>query len=239
METKLENAKVLVIGGSSGMGLAVARKAAALGAAVTIASRNEAKVRDAAASIGKSVETAVVDTSSEESVAALFASMGPLDHLVISGSSVRSGTLREMALEDALFTMQSKFWGPYLCAKHATIQPTGSITFFSGILSRRPGKNDAVLGPVNAAVEALGRALARDLAPVRVNTLSPGMTQGTGAYLGMPEEARNGMYRAIAERLPVGKVGNPEDIADATILLMTNPFITGVVLDVDGGGLLV
>ncbi len=116
------------------------------------------------------------------------------------------------------------------------MKPSGSITFFSGILSRRPGHNDAMLAGVNAAVEAIGRALARYLAPVRVNTLSPGMTRGTGAYLSMPETAREGMCASIASHLPAGRVGFPQDIAAATLMLMTNGFITGVTLDVNGGG---
>lgn len=235
----LAGKSVVVIGGSSGMGLAIAQASAAAGARVTIASRSEAKLAAALPAVGAGASLAVVDTTSEPSVQALFTGLGEIDHLVITGSAVRTGTLRDASLEDGLFTMQSKFWGPYLCAKHARIAPTGSLTLFSGILSRRPGKNDAVLGPVNAAVEALGRALARDLAPVRVNTVSPGMTAGTGAYQEMPAAAREGMYAAIASRLPVGRVGAPEDIASATLMLMTNPFITGVTLDVDGGGVLV
>jgi len=91
---------------------------------------------------------------------------------------------------------------------------------------------------VNAAVEALGRALAKELAPVRVNVISPGLTAGSGAYLNMPEAAREVMYTSVSRRLPVGRVGCPEDIADAALMLMTNGFITGVVLDVDGGGLI-
>lgn len=162
-----------------------------------------------------------------------------IDHLVVSGSSVKTGTLADLPLVDAEFTFRSKFFGPYLCAKHSKVAPTGSITLFSGILSRRPGHNDCILGPVNAAVEALGRALARDLAPVRVNTISPGMTRDTGAYLGMSEAAREGMYAGIAKALPVARVGTPDNLAEATLALMTNPFITGVTLDVDGGGVLV
>lgn len=235
----LTNRKIVIIGGSSGMGLSVAKKSYQYGGQVIIASRNQEKLRAAAEHIGAGTETITVDTTSEQSVSQLFSQVGEIDHLVIPGSSVRTGTLRELPLEDALFTMQSKFWGPYLCAKHARIAPDGSITLFSGILSRRPGSNDAVLGPVNAAVESLGKALARDLAPVRVNTISPGMTSGTGAYLGMDEKSREHMYTSIASRLPVGRVGTPDNIADATIMVMLNPFITGTVIDVDGGGLLV
>ena len=158
------------------MGLSVATKSYQLGGQVIIASRNEEKLRAAVEHIGDNTEIVTVDTTSEQSVLKLFEQVGKVDHLVIPGSSVRTGTLRDMPLEDGLFTMRSKFWGPYLCAKHAEISTDGSITFFSGILSRRPGLNDAVLGPVNAAVESLGKALARDLAPVRVNTLATGPT---------------------------------------------------------------
>jgi NAD(P)-dependent dehydrogenase (short-subunit alcohol dehydrogenase family) len=230
---------VVVIGGSSGMGLALAEKASRSGARVVIASRSQDKLKAAAARIGGDVHWQVVDTTDEMSVSDLFERLGAVDHLVIPGSAVKTGTLREMPLADGLLTMQSKFWGPYLCAKYVRMNPGGSITFFSGILSRRPGNNEAVLASVNAAVEAMGRALAKDLAPVRVNVISPGMTAGTGAYLKMPQAAREGMFTAIAERLPVGRVGRPEDIADAALMLMTNGFITGVVLDVDGGGLIV
>jgi NAD(P)-dependent dehydrogenase (short-subunit alcohol dehydrogenase family) len=238
MNQVLKDKTVVVIGGSSGMGLAVAKKSSQSGARVVIASRSQNKLKAAAPQVGGDVHWQAVDTTDEASVSDLFERLGAVDHLVIPGSSVRTGTLREMPLDDGLFTMQSKFWGPYLCAKYARINAGGSITLFSGILSRRPGQNDAVLASVNAAVEAMGRALAKDLAPVRVNVISPGMTAGTGAYLKMPEAAREGMFAAIAGRLPAGRVGRPEDIADATLMLMTNGFITGIVLDVDGGGLI-
>jgi NAD(P)-dependent dehydrogenase (short-subunit alcohol dehydrogenase family) len=239
MYDTLRNKTVVVVGGSSGMGLAVAQGSVDSGARVVIASRSQAKLTAAADRIGKEVHWQVVDTTDEAAVADLFGRLGVIDHLVIPGSSVRTGPLRELPLADAQFTMQSKFWGPYLCARYARIHPGGSIIFFSGILSRRPGLNDAVLASVNAAVEAMGRALAKDLAPVRVNVISPGMTAGTGAYLKMPQDARQAMFGAVAERLPVGRVGRPEDIADAALMLMSNGFITGVVLDVDGGGLIV
>jgi len=238
MKSLLENKTVVVIGGSSGMGFAVAENASRSGARVVIASRSQDKLAAAAGRIGGDVHWQVVDSTKEASVEDLFERLGAVDHLVIPGSSVKTGPLRELPLADGMFTMQSKFWGPYLCAKYARINPGGSITFFSGILSRRPGQNDAVLTAVNAAVEAMGRALAKDLAPVRVNVISPGMTAGTGAYLKMPDAAREGMFDSIAQRLPVGRVGRPEDIADAAVMLMTNGFITGIVLDVDGGGLI-
>jgi NAD(P)-dependent dehydrogenase (short-subunit alcohol dehydrogenase family) len=237
MKTPLNNQTIVVIGGTSGMGLSIAKLAIESGASVIVASRSAEKVASISASLGCIGHP--IDTTSESSVQNFFDRVGPIDHLAIPGSSVRTGSLKEAPLSAGEFTFQSKFFGPYLCAKYAQIKSGGSITLFSGILSRRPGLNDVVLAGVNAAVEAMGRALARDLAPVRVNTISPGMTRGTSAYLSMPDEAREGMYSAIAGRLPVGRVGTGEDIAAAALMLMTNGFITGVTLDVDGGGVLV
>jgi NAD(P)-dependent dehydrogenase (short-subunit alcohol dehydrogenase family) len=237
MTTKLNNKTIVVIGGTSGMGHSIAKLAVESGASVIIGSRSPEKVTSTAQALGCTGRP--IDTSDESSVQDFFNSVGPIDHLAIPGSSVRTGTLKDSPLSDGEFTFRSKFFGPYLCAKYAQIKLDGSIILFSGILSRRPGLNDAVLAGVNAAVEAMGRALARDLAPVRVNTISPGMTRGTSAYLSMSEEAREGMYSSIASRLPVGRVGTGVDIAAATLMLMTNGFITGVTLDVDGGGVLV
>jgi NAD(P)-dependent dehydrogenase (short-subunit alcohol dehydrogenase family) len=235
----LAGKKVVVIGAGSGMGRSIARLASDAGARVVLAGRTRATLELAASDIGNGATVDVVDTTSESSVELFFKTVGSIDHLAIPGSSVRTGTLKEASLDDGLYTMQSKFWGPYLCAKHARFNEGGSLVLFSGILSRRPGRNDCVLAPVNAAVEALGRALARDLAPIRVNVLSPGMTSGTDAYLKMPEAARAAMYHSIGAKLPVAKVGSPDEIASAVLMLMENTFITGIVLDVDGGGLLV
>ena len=120
------------------------------------------------------------------------------------------------------------------------IQDCTSIILFSGILSRRPDKGSPILASINSAVEALGKALAVELAPVRVNVISPGMTRDTGAYLGMPESAREAMFTNVAKGLPVKRVGRPADIASIAVELMSNSFITGAVIDVDvdGGGLL-
>lgn len=234
----IENESVVIIGGSSGMGLAIAKEAADAGAAVTIAGRSQSKLDEASRAIAGDVTTCIVDLSDEGSVIKLFQSIGSFDHLVISGSSVRTGQLRELSIADARASMDSKFWGAYMAARYAQIRPKGSITFFSGILSRRPSPGLASLAAINAAVEALGRALALELAPIRVNVVSPGLTD-TPAYATMPDDARKKMFAAVAKRLPVGRVGRPEDIASLTLELMRNSFLTGLVVDVDGGAMLV
>jgi NAD(P)-dependent dehydrogenase (short-subunit alcohol dehydrogenase family) len=234
----IENESVVIIGGSSGMGLAIAKEAADAGAAVIIAGRSQGKLDQASRVIAGDVASYIVDLSEEGSVKKLFQSIGLFDHLVITGSSVKTGQLRELSLADARASMDSKFWGAYMAAGHAQIRPKGSITFFSGILSRRPSSGLASLAAINAAVEALGRALALELAPIRVNVVSPGLTD-TPAYATMPDDARTGMFAAVAKRLPVGRVGKPEDIASLTLELMRNSFLTGLVVDVDGGAMLV
>jgi NAD(P)-dependent dehydrogenase (short-subunit alcohol dehydrogenase family) len=234
----LENRRVVVVGGSSGIGLATARLAARAGARVSIAGRSPEKLERAKEDVGGGVETGALDITREGAVRSFFEDTGEIDHLVLPGSSVQTGSLSELETEAARASMDAKFWGPYLAAKYARISPGGSITLFSGALSRRPAPGFAALAAINAAVEGLGRALALELAPVRVNVISPGLV-ATPAYAAMPEEARVAMYEGAAQRLPVGKVGTPEDIAETVLWIMKNGYATGAVIDVDGGGLLV
>jgi NAD(P)-dependent dehydrogenase (short-subunit alcohol dehydrogenase family) len=235
---RLTDKKVLVIGGGSGMGLAIAEAADREGARVIIASRSESKLKAACEKIGADVRRYVVDFTDAASVKSLFEAVGPVDHLAIPGSAVKTGPLKELPLSDAKSSMDSKFFGPYLAVREAMINNGGSIILFSGILSRRPDKGSPILAAINSAVETLGKALAVALAPVRVNVISPGMTRDTGAYLGMPQQAREEMFANVARSLPVKRVGHPADIATVAVELMANSFITGVVFDVDGGGLL-
>lgn len=237
MNRPLEGKHVCVIGGTAGMGRAIASASARAGARVTIAGRSPDKTTAVAAELG--VQGVAIDITVEDSVRSFFEAAGGIDHLVITASSVRRGAMRDLPLEDAEFTFRSKFFGPYLCAKHAQIAREGSITFFSGIFSRRPDLNDVVLSAVNAAVEAMGRALALELAPIRVNTISPGLVRDTAAFDAMPPGAREAMFQSVGAQLPARRVGLPDDIANAAMFLMTTPFVTGITLDVDGGGLLV
>jgi len=235
---RLRDKKVLIIGGSSGMGFAIADAADREGARVIIASRSEAKLKAACEKIGMDVQRHRVDFTDAASVKSLFSAVGPVDHLAIPGSAVKTGPFKALPLADAKSSMDSKFFGPYLAVKEAAINPGGSVVLFSGILSRRPDKGSPILAAVNSAVEALGKALAVALAPIRVNVISPGMTRDTGAYLGMSRDRREEMFADVARSLPVKRVGRPEDIASVAVELMTNSFITGAVIDIDGGGLL-
>lgn len=234
----LERKKVVVVGGSSGMGLATAKLAAGAGAEVVIAGRSAEKLEAAAREIGVGVEARVLDLTQESLVRPFFEEVGEVDHVVLPGSSVQAGSLKDLDVAMARASMESKFWGPYLAVRHAQLAPSGSVTLFSGALSRRPASGFAALAAVNAAVEGLGRALALELAPVRVNVVSPGLID-TPAYSGMPEGARRAMLEGAASSLPVGRVGAPEDVADTVMWLMLNGYTTGASIDVDGGGLLI
>lgn len=146
--------------------------------------------------------------------------------------------MRELDTADAQKSMASKFWGSYLLTKYAQIADRGSIVLFSGIFSRRPSPGYGVLAAINAAVEAFGRALALELAPVRVNVVSPGLVD-TPVYAGMPQQQREAFWQSTADKLPVKGIGQPEDIAATVLYLLENSYTTETVIDVDGGSLLV
>jgi NAD(P)-dependent dehydrogenase (short-subunit alcohol dehydrogenase family) len=231
----LAGQRFLVLGGSSGIGLATAALAARAGAEVTIASRSAEKLAAAAAEIGHGVKTAVLDTGDETAVNAFFATSGAFDHVVVSAAQTKGGPVRGLALADAKAAMESKFWGAYQVARAAQITPGGSLTFISGFLSVRPSATSVLQGAINAALEALARGLALELAPVRVNAVSPGLID-TPIWGGLPEEKREAMFAGAAQRLPARRIGQPEDIANAVLFLTTTPFATGSTVRVDGGG---
>ncbi len=238
----LQNKKIVVIGGSSGVGLAVAKAAAAEGAAVVIASRSAEKVgRACAAAAPLALEGRVLDVSDEAAVQAFFAALGPFDHLVTTPVIFTSkARLAEQATAEMRALFDIKFWGQYYAARHAApfLRPGGSITLSSGQLSHRPVPGSVPRASVNGAVEALGRALAVELAPVRVNTICAGVI-ATERWHHMEEKEREASFARIAETLLVGRIASAEDIAHTYLYAMTNRYTTGSVILVEGGALLV
>jgi len=235
----LENKHSVIVGGGSGIGRAVASKIAKERGKVTIAGRSGDKLDAAVREIGSDIHAAPVDMTDAGGVGEWAKNLGPVDHLVISASSAVHGPFEKTDAETVRPMFEAKFFGPYTVA-HALLphmNEGGSITFFSGILSRRPGVNCSGLGAVNSAIEGLTRGLALELGPkVRVNCMSPGMVRSQ-AYEKLPEDAREEMYRSTGESLPVGRVGTVDEIAQAVVMLMTNTYATGIVLDVDGGNM--
>lgn len=169
--------KVVVVGGSSGIGEATAKMLAAEGAEVIIASRSKEKLQRAAESIGHSVFARELDMTDDRQVRAFFEVTGPIDHLVISASDTVIGNFLDVDVAEARRFFDSKFWGPYVVARAAVpkIRPGGSVTFFGGAASRRGTTGLSCGSAINAAIEALSNTLAVELAPIRVNTISPGL----------------------------------------------------------------
>jgi NAD(P)-dependent dehydrogenase (short-subunit alcohol dehydrogenase family) len=234
MSDGLKQARVLVVGGSSGIGLATAESVARDGASVTIASRSKAKLDEALAKIGGDARAVVLDTGDEAAVERFFAGGEAWDHVVVSAAQTATGPLRTLGLADAKAAMESKFWGAYRVARAVKIREGGSLTLVSGLLSARPSASSVLQGAINAALEALARGLALELAPVRVNAVSPGLI-ATPLWSRMPADKRDAMFAGAAQRLPARRVGQPEDIANAVLFLITTPFATGSTVHVDGG----
>ncbi|MEM9477863.1 MAG: SDR family oxidoreductase [Pseudomonadota bacterium] len=233
----MKGKSILIVGGASGLGRATAEMAAQSGAHVHIASRSESKLAQTAGQIGHGTQYSVVDMTDEAAVTTWAAALPEIDYLVISASSAAHGPFATAETGPLRDMFDAKFFGPYVTARAVLpkLRKGGAIALFSGVLSRRPGANCAGLGAVNGAVEALARAMALELGPdLRVNCISPGMVR-TEAYAAMPDDAREAMYQSTGASLPVGRVGEASEIAQTVLAILTNGYLTGQVIDIDGG----
>ncbi|HAS6183644.1 TPA: SDR family oxidoreductase [Vibrio vulnificus] len=213
----------VVLGGTSGIGAELAKQLESDHTIVHVASRQTG-----------------LDISDEKSVYHYFETIGAFDHLIVTaGSYAPAGKVVDVEITQAKYAFDTKFWGAVLAAKHGAryLKQGGSITLTSGMLSRKVVANTYVKAAVNAAIEATTKVLAKELAPIRVNAISPGLTK-TEAYKGMNADDRDAMYQRTQSHLPVGKVGEASDIAMAYLFAIQNSYMTGTVIDVDGGALL-
>ncbi len=236
----LTGQRIVVIGGSSGMGLATAHAAAGAGAVVTIASSSKERVDAALAELPDSCDGAVLDVRDEAAVADLFARVGELDHVVFTaGDQTDPRALKGLPLDQVRRVFDVRFWGAVAVAEHAAprIHPGGSITFTSGTVGVRPVPGAALASAGSAAIEGLTRGLAVDLAPVRVNAVRSGAVR-TPLWDAIPEPQRAAVFDNLARRALTGAIGEPRQIAAANVYLMENQFVTGTVLTVDGGSIL-
>jgi len=234
----LNERRALFVGGSSGIGLASACLFRKYGAEVILAGRSAARLEAARAGVGDA-ETIAFDITDGEQVAKALSQLpdARLDYLVVTAARVTHGPFAEQPVADVRAMFDAKFWGAYGLVRSALplMRADGAIVLVSGVLSRRPGMNCAALGAACAAVEALTRGLALELGPrLRVNCIAPGMVR-TELHERVPEEQREAMFRSTGESLPVGRVGTSNEIALAVLFAATNGYMTGHVLDVDGG----
>jgi NAD(P)-dependent dehydrogenase (short-subunit alcohol dehydrogenase family) len=217
--------RAVIVGGSSGIGLAAARRAVEAGWDVVVASRDPARADVAA-------EKIALDVSDPAAVRTFFDDVGPIDHLVSSTVARAGGPARRLDLQAARHAFEVKLWGPFEAVQAADVRR--SVVLLSGVAASTPSPGAAATAAVNGAVEALVRVLAVELAPVRVNAVSPGIID-TPTWAGMPVDERETMFDRLAASLPAGRVGTAEDVASAIWHLLTNDFVTGSIVHVDGG----
>lgn len=237
----LQGKRVVVLGGSSGIGLAVAKQAALQGANVVIASSSAERVQKAVESVGGKAQGQAVDLSDERAVATFFAKLGSFDHLVFTaGDSLHLHDLASTDLQEARRAFELRYWAALAAVKYGSphIRKQGSIVLTTGIAGQRPQKGWVMAASVCGTIEALTRALAVELAPVRVNAVSPGVVR-TNLWQNMDAAEREHLYESVGNSLPVGRVGEAEEVAQAYLFLMQEGFSTGQALVVDGGTVLV
>jgi len=238
---RLDGKKVIVLGGSSGIGYAVAEYALEQGAQVVIGSSHAGRVEAAVAALGSNTRGRTLDLTDEHAIEAFFSATGSFDHLVFTaGDSLRLGEIAATDLSQARRAFDIRYWGALAAVKYGAprIVAGGSIVLTTGVAALRPHSGWAFGASVCGAMEALTRALAVELAPLRVNAVSPGMI-ATNLWQNMSEEDRQAMYEQVGKRLPVGRVGEARDVAAAYLFLMESAFATGQTHVVDGGAVLV
>ncbi|MBN7822269.1 SDR family oxidoreductase [Bowmanella yangjiangensis] len=218
-----EQSTSVIVGGHTGIGRALADALRERPGRVLVASRRSG-----------------LDVTDPSAVERYFEAIGTIDHLIFTaGSQAPGGQLLDMDLSTARAAFDTKFWGSLAVAKVGAryLRAGGSLTLTSGFLARRAVPGTFVKTAMNAALEAVAKVLARELAPLRVNVVSPGLTDSE-AYAGMAEDARLAMLQRAANNLPVGRVGRPQDLAQGYLLAIDTPFMTGAVIDIDGGALI-
>jgi NAD(P)-dependent dehydrogenase (short-subunit alcohol dehydrogenase family) len=235
------NKRVVIVGGSSGIGLAVAKEAALQGAEVVIVSSNVERVQEAVKSIGGEAQGQAVDVSDEKTVENLFTNIGAFDHLVFTaGENLQLHELADTDLKQARRAFELRYWSALAAVKYGSphIRKGGSIVLTTGVAGRRPHSGWVIAASVCGTIEALTRALAIELAPIRVNAVSPGVVR-TNLWQNMSSSEREQLFESVGKRLPVGRVGEAHDIAQAYLFLMQEGFSTGQTVVVDGGTVLV
>jgi len=236
-----ENKRVVILGGSSGIGLAVAEQAAPQGAKLVIASSNAERVQKVVEKLDGNAQGHTLDLTDESAVENFFAKLGTFDHLVFTaGDQLRLHDLAATDLQQARRAFELRYWAALAAVKYGSesIRKGGSVVLTTGVAGQRPRKGWVVAASVCGTIEALTRALAVELAPIRVNAVSPGVVR-TNLWQNMTAAERERLYESVGGSLPVGRVGEAHDIAQAYLFLMQEEFSTGQTLVVDGGTVLV
>jgi NAD(P)-dependent dehydrogenase (short-subunit alcohol dehydrogenase family) len=230
----------LVVGGTSGIGLATARRLHGLGATVHVAGRGKERL-DEVATTDPGLVGHQADGASAAEVGALAEAIGTIDWLVVTLSGGEgAGPIADLDLGMLRRAFDAKFWGHITTVQASLphLAADGSVTLLGAISARAGAPGIAGIAAINGAVEALVKPLAVELAPVRVNGVSPGFVD-TPWWSGLPEEARQAYFSQAAQALLTRRIATADDVADAVVLAATNPNLTGTVIETDGGARLV
>jgi NAD(P)-dependent dehydrogenase (short-subunit alcohol dehydrogenase family) len=233
--------RIVLLGGTSGIGLATAQAAAGQGAEVVVVSSRPANVERALADLPAGSSGRAADLTDIDRVRALFGELGDFDHLVFTaGGALELVKLADMDTGEARQLFGLRYFGALAAVRAAVprLRPGGSITLTSGIAGQRPGPGWSLGASLCGAIEALTRALAVELAPIRVNAVAPGIVRSP-LWSAMDESERERLFKETAAAIPAGRVGKVTDIAQAYLFCLSQPFTTGTVLTVDGGAVLV
>jgi NAD(P)-dependent dehydrogenase (short-subunit alcohol dehydrogenase family) len=229
----LDGQRVVVIGGTSGMGLGAVRAARDAGAEVIVGGRRALTARERSGPAD-----VVVDVTDEASVRAAFEAIGALDHLLVTAAPApgSGGSFLEQDVASARRYLDAKLFGSWACARHAAprMPAGGSITFLTGCAAIRPRAGASMITATFAALEALSQALALELGPLRVNTIRPGMVD-SAMWDAVDPAVRDQLHATARKRFPARRIGTIDDIGHAAVFVMTSPYVTGIVLEVSGG----
>jgi NAD(P)-dependent dehydrogenase (short-subunit alcohol dehydrogenase family) len=234
MGNALQDKTVVVVGSGSGIARAAALLAHHDGARVIVAGRDKARLADAYAGLPITAES--VDITDDASIGGLADRVGPLDHVVSTASARARGKLADLDRKNLQLSFDTKVIGPAMLAKHFAQQmnPGGSFVLFSGVHAFKVNVGYLGVAITNGAVDFLTRSLAVELAPIRVNTISPGVID-TGAWDAFGEDGKRNYFEHVSSNNPARRIGTSEDVAGAVLFAMTNSFMTGVTLKIDGG----
>lgn len=237
---ELDRKRVLIVGAGSGIGAATAELVAELGGTPILAGRNRSSLELVAQRIGHNCQIVVVDVTNSANVVEMYKAVGSIDHVVITAAELYYESFIDFDLEHARKVFDVKFWGAVYVVRYgfSLLKNDSSIVLLGGLASDRPGNNTSMISAVNGAVTSLGKALAVELSPIRVNVVSPGVT-ATGSWNFMNEVERGKFFESVAQSNPAKKVGEPVDIASAIVFAMTNTYLTGEIIAVNGGGSLI
>lgn len=239
--SSLEGKRVILMGGTSGLGLATAQAAAAEGANVVVVSGNQERVDSALKELPEGSEGYAVNLSEEKAIKTFFDTIGNFDHLVYTaGENISLINISDLDVEVARNYFTIRFWGAFAAVKYGAphINEGGSINLTGGTASPRPAAGWVLGSSICSAMEGFMRTMAVELAPIRVNIVAPGVIK-TNLWNGLTESDREGLYTYIENTLPLKRVGEAEDVAEAFLYTMKQKFGTGQIIGVDGGTVLV